>query len=105
MAHWKQPGDVTTFPRYGVQFMQFDDRLIENASFLRLKYIELGYRLPKSILGKTNGVVKSLGFSVGARNLLTWTGYSGPDPEVDSNLSLGANPNTRQITFGLKVGL
>jgi TonB-linked SusC/RagA family outer membrane protein len=105
LDYWKQPGDVTTFPRYGVQFMQFDDRLIENASFLRLKYIELGYRLPKSILGKTNGVVKSLGFSVGARNLLTWTGYSGPDPEVDSNLSLGANPNTRQITFGLKVGL
>lgn len=105
LDYWKKPGDVTTFPRYGVQFTQFDDRLIEDASFLRLKYIELGYRLPKSILGKTNGFVKSVGFSVAARNILTWTGYKGPDPEVDSNLSLGANPNTRQITFGLKVGL
>jgi len=105
LDYWKAAGDVARFPRYGVQFTQFDDRLIEDASFLRLKYVELGYKLPKSVLGNTNGVVKSVGFSVAARNILTWTGYSGPDPEVDSNLSLGANPNTRQITFGIKVGL
>jgi len=101
--YWKKPGDVTQFPRNGVQFTQFDDRLIQDASFLRLKFIEFGYSLPKSLLSKTN-VIKSARFSVGARNWLTWTKYTGPDPEVDSNLSLGANPNTKQVTFGLSVG-
>jgi hypothetical protein len=32
------------------------------------------------------------------------TNYGGPDPEVDSNLSLGANPNTKQIVVGLSLG-
>lgn len=104
LDYWKNPGDVTTFPRYGVQFTQFDSRLIEDASFLRMKNIELAYRLPKSLLAKTNDFFKTVSFSVGGRNLLTWTNYSGPDPEVDSNLSLGANPNTRQVVFGLKAG-
>ncbi len=104
MDYWKAPGDQTRFPRYGVQFTQFDSRLIQNASFMRLKYLELSYSLPKSWLASTK-VFKSVAISAAARNLLTVTKYDGPDPEVDSNLSLGAYPNTKQFTFGLRLGL
>lgn len=102
--YWKAPGDQTRFPRYGVQFTQFDSRLIQNASFMRLKYLELSYSLPKNWLASTK-IFKSASISLSGRNLLTFTKYPGPDPEVDSNLSLGANPNTKQYTFGLRVGL
>lgn len=100
LDYWKKPGDITRFPKYGVQFTQFDSRLIEDASFVRLKTLTVAYNVPKSILDKTKAI-KGVKFYVTFRNLLTFTKYSGPDPEVDSNLSLGANPNTRQTAVGL----
>jgi TonB-linked SusC/RagA family outer membrane protein len=102
MDYWKKAGDVTRFPKNGIQFTQFDSRLIENASFIRLKNISLSYDLPGSVLGKTK-VIKSTRFYVTGRNLLTWTKYTGPDPEIDTNLTLGANPNTKQIAVGLNM--
>lgn len=102
LDYWKQAGDETRFPRYGVQFTQFDSRLIEDASFLRLKNLTVGYSLPKSLLEKTKFFTETRLYVTG-RNLLTFTNYTGPDPEVDSNLSLGANPNTKQLTFGISL--
>lgn len=102
LDYWKQPGDVTTFPRWQSQFTQFDSRLIENASFMRLKNLTVGYSLPATLVQKTNFFTSTRLYVTG-RNLLTWTNYSGPDPEVDSNISLGANPNTKQFTFGVSL--
>ncbi len=104
LDYWKNPGDKSRFPRYGTQFTQFDDRLIEDASFIRLKNLTLSYTLPKSILQKTK-LIEGTRIYVTARNLLTFTKYTGPDPEVDSNLTLGVNPNTKQITFGISLTL
>lgn len=102
LDYWKKAGDNARFPdpTTGQQFTQFDSRLIEDASFIRLKVLTLGYNLPQSLLAKTN-VIKGLKAYVTGRNLLTWTKYTGSDPEVDSNLALGTNPNTRQVVFGL----
>lgn len=100
--YWKQPGDVARFPKYGIQFTQFDSRLIEDASFLRLKTLSVGYELPKVVLDRMK-VVKGIKVYVTSRNLLTWTKYTGPDPEVDSNIGLGTNPNTKQNAIGLEL--
>jgi hypothetical protein len=102
LNYWQKAGDIATFPKYGVQFTQFDSRLIEDASFMRLKNLTVGYNLPNSILSK-GGFVKAARFYVTGRNLLTFTKYTGPDPEVDQNLTLGANPNTKQVAVGLDV--
>lgn len=51
---WKQPGDVTEFPAYNYMFTQFDSRMIENASFTRLKNLTLGYNVPENFIKKTN---------------------------------------------------
>jgi hypothetical protein len=67
-----------------------------------MKNISLSYRLPAELLRKTNFFTAARVF-VSGRNLLTFTKYLGPDPEVDSNLSLGANPNTKQFTFGAEI--
>lgn len=104
LDYWKQPGDVTLFPRYqsGLLFTQFDSRLVENASFMRMKNLSLSYTVPQNVLNKT-GFVTGARVYFSGRNLLTLTNYMGPDPEVDSNIGLGTNPNTKQFTFGIEL--
>ncbi|GAA4134144.1 TonB-dependent receptor [Sphingobacterium kyonggiense] len=99
--YWKQPGDIAKYPKYG-QTNQFDSGLIEDASFLRLKGLSVGYNLPKSILGHQNFFTNARVYYIG-RNLVTWTKYTGPDPEVDSNLTYGANPNSKQSMIGIEL--
>ncbi len=101
LKEWKEPGDVTSIPKYG-EIRQFDTHLLENASFLRLKNIGLAYNLPKSLLDKTH-FFRSVKFMINARNILTATAYKGADPELNSNISMGAYPNTKQVTFGAEI--
>ncbi|MDE5579208.1 MAG: TonB-dependent receptor [Alistipes sp.] len=106
LDYWKQPGDHTKYPALYYE-SQFDSRMIEDASFLRLKNIQLSYTLPSQLLRKTR-FIKGLKVYIGARNLLTVTGYNGFDPEVaggDLSGDIGAfdtdvYPNSRQWTFG-----
>lgn len=102
MDYWKKPGDVTRYPKYGTQFTQFDSRLVENASFIRLKNLTVGYSLPKDLLRKTK-TISAVKIYVAFRNIWTLTKYPGPDPEIDTNVTLGADPNTTQTAFGLSI--
>lgn len=99
--YWKKPGDVTKYPKAG-RSIQFDDGLIENASFLRLKTLRVGYELPKNVLNRQKFFKSARVFYIG-RNLFTSTKYSGADPETDSNLAMGRNPNTKNSSFGLEL--
>lgn len=98
---WTHPGQITDIPA-ATEAIHFDDHLIENASFLRLKNITIQYSLPKSILKYTRSIERCNFFFTG-RNLLTWTGFTGYDPEPDSNVVQFAYPNTRQYVFGVEV--
>lgn len=98
---WKEPGDVTDIPKYG-EVLQFDDRLLENASFLRLKNVTLSYSLPKALLDKTR-FFSSVRVYLQSQNLLTFTGFSGFDPEVASNMYQATYPATRQFTAGVEI--
>lgn len=105
MLHiWQKPGDITDVPRYGVasENLLRTNYFLENAAFVRLKNVTLSYELPKKILKKTKIIEGVRVFTTG-RNLLTFTPFTGIDPEVDSNLSLGDYPNSRQYTLGLEV--
>ena len=61
--------------------MVLTDWAIEDASFLRLNTLSLGYTLPTSLTKKVG--INSLRFYVTAYNVFTITGYSGVDPESD----------------------
>ena len=98
---WKKPGDVTDIPRYGV-VAQLDDRFLENASFLRLKNLTLAYSLPQLWLKKTN-FFSSARIYLQGQNLLTWTGFTGLDPEVADNVYRAQYPSSRQFTLGVEV--
>ncbi len=107
--YWKKPGDNAEFPslewvRQGYhQSTYIDSKLLENASFMRLKSLTIGYNLPASTLQKL-GVLTSARVYFTGRNLFTFTKFRGIDPEVNQNVSIGANPNTKQVSFGIEVG-
>ena len=93
---------------------QASTAFIEDASFLRLKTMRLGYTLPDNVLSKIK--LKSLRLYVQATNLFTLTKYKGLDPEVNTlsntagegnrmGVDKGSWPTPRQITLGLTLGL
>ena len=51
---------------------------------------------------KTGFLSSARVYAIG-RNLLTFTEYTGYDPEVDSNLQLGNYPNSKQFSFGVEL--
>jgi hypothetical protein len=77
---------------------------VEDGSYLRLKDVTLAYTW------KPKRAVKQVRISFTATNLLTWTKYTGYDPEVNSSSSpfvmgvdKGAYPKARSFNFGLEA--
>lgn len=81
------------------------DRFLEKASYLRLRNVQLGYTLPSTITDKID--VGKVRVYVSAQNLLTFTGYSGIDPEIGGTLNAGTDfvsyPNVKTSLFGLQI--
>ncbi|RAV28176.1 TonB-dependent receptor [Sinomicrobium soli] len=124
LNRWTPDNTDTNLPRNGFYYAQYggyvNDHFIEDASFLRLRNLTLGYTVPL----KTEKV-ESLRVYLMGENLFTITSYSGWDPEVDTKgyennngLSAGGNqqaanagagldfnsyPSMRSFTFGLSV--
>ncbi len=98
---WTTPGQITDIPAANSP-RQFDDTLLENASFLRLKNLQISYSLPAKWMKQTGFLGGVRIFAIG-RNLFTVTPYTGYDPEADSNLQLGRYPNSKQYTCGIEL--
>ncbi len=103
---WTPTNTNTDIPRISTKdnnhnFGTTSSWYLENASYLRLKNITLGYTLPKNILKGTD-----LRVFVSAENLFTITNYSGIDPEVGGKgLDLAKYPVSKTITAGLSLKL
>ncbi|MCZ4695401.1 TonB-dependent receptor [Ancylomarina euxinus] len=87
------------------------DRFLEDGSYIRLKNISLSYRFNPDIIRKIG--LRSLVLYAKGSNLVTWTNYSGPDPEVSafgSSATYAGNdeltiPQQKAIQIGVKIGL
>lgn len=89
-------------------------RFLEDGSFLRLKNLMIGYSVPgASLQSATKGTIKSIRIYVSAQNILTFTKYSGYDPEVgnrtpSSSLTNGIDfavyPQPKSVQVGLQAG-
>jgi hypothetical protein len=77
---------------------ELDSRYVEDASYLRLKILTAGYKLP--VTPKID-----LHFFVTAQNLFTLTRYKGYDPEIAGGTDLGIYPGARTIIVGANVSL
>ena len=100
--------NTTMWSPYMSKFV-LTDWALEDASFLRLNTLSLGYTLPTSLTSKVG--IGSLRFYVTAYNLLTITDYSGFDPEADGirktaltpNCDYSCYPRSRSFVVGLNL--
>ncbi|MGX5819492.1 TonB-dependent receptor [Chitinophaga lutea] len=110
---WRPDNKNSTLPRavYGDpnNNRRDSDYFIENASFFRLKNIQLSYVLSKPFLRRA--YINNIKAYASVTNLLTFTGYKGLDPEVNvaaantfaQGLDNNIYPQTRTVTLGLNV--
>lgn len=119
LKRWTPSNTNTDIPRNGFYYQKYggyiNSHFIEDASFLRMKNITLGYTVPAN-----SKIFQSLRFYGMVENLFTITGYSGWDPEVDTKgyesnssggqtanagagLDFNAYPQMRTVTFGINL--
>lgn len=106
---WRPDNTDATLPVAGVTSPNvYSTRVIEDGSFLRLKTVALGYTLPANLLKRIK--MRTIRVYAAAQNLVTWTNYTGVDPEVsvrNTPLTPGfdwsAYPKARTLTLGLNV--
>ncbi|MEO5998285.1 MAG: SusC/RagA family TonB-linked outer membrane protein, partial [Chitinophagaceae bacterium] len=100
LDRWTAANHSTSMPRavYNDPYQnnRTSSRFVEEAGFMRLKSLELAYRIPTDILQRS-GFIRNLRFSVSGINLVTWTKWTGLDPENDFY------PPAKQVVFSLSA--
>lgn len=98
---WMKPGDEKTLQRFDIP-RNFSSKDIEDASFLRLRNVNIAYTVPKKIMEKIK-VIQTLKIYIQGQNLVTWTKWRGMDPENNSVYGRFQYPNARTYTAGLSA--
>jgi hypothetical protein len=108
LKRWKTPGDITGVPKAGGTIAS-SSYYVEDGSYLRVKDISLSYNFKGNFLKKIG--VNRLQPYFTATNLLSFTGYSGTDPEVNEwgsaggvqGIDWGTYPYSKTFVFGIHV--
>jgi TonB-linked SusC/RagA family outer membrane protein len=110
--HWTSAKTDTKYPRISNTLnANMSTRFVEDGSYLRFKNIQLAYNLPAS-KWKLNWL-KSAQVYVSGQNMVTITGYSWYDPEVNAygssnsirqGIDYSIYPNSKSVTFGIRCG-
>ncbi len=114
LSRWTGPGTSFKEPRVNLsdpnQNARISDRFVEDGSYIRIKNTLIGYNLPDRYLKKLH--LEKLKLYVSAANLLTFTKYSGLDPEIGNvggSLEIGIDrgfyPQARTFMLGLSLTL
>ena len=110
LSRWTGPGSSDRIPRLSREVdatnWQSSDLYVHDASFLRLRNLQLGYTLPEKWMKKI--YVHKLRFYAGVENLFTVTRYEGFDPEIASGgtstgVDRGVYPTPRTVSIGAQV--
>ncbi|MCT4644069.1 MAG: TonB-dependent receptor, partial [Carboxylicivirga sp.] len=106
---WTGPGDNASMPAPNntSDYIYRSDLVVQDASYMRIKQIQLGYTLPKSLTQKIK--LQRVRAFVSLDDYFTFTKYEGMDPEAGSNednrqgIDKGLYPTTKKVMFGLNV--
>jgi len=111
LERWTENNPTNEYPRANASPLGYvmSDVVVEDGSYIRLKELLLAYTIPRKLY--QNAGIQSIGVSISANNLLTFTNYSGYDPEVSiyggnvfgKGADYGAYPMARTILFGLNL--
>lgn len=105
---WTTPGQITDQPRFISAepnhrgMASFSSRNYEDASYVRLKQVQLSYGLGSKLLSQVK--LRSAKVFLQAVNIATITGYTGYDPEITGG-DLGVFPQGKMLTAGVQIGL
>ena len=107
---WRKEGDITEIPRAvynGAWNTLGSDRFVEDASYLRLSYVQISYSFDPAMLKKIG--IKQLNLYASIDNAYFWTKYTGLDPEVGWGSKGFAEdnsktPRSRSYTLSLSLG-
>lgn len=105
----ENPSDVYPRANRNADYLRMSDRYLEDGSYIRLQVLTLGYDLPAKIVRRAG--LQGIKVYVSGKNLLTFTDYSGFDPEVGrfgaSNIrqgyDLGGYPSAKTYLIGLNI--
>lgn len=108
LNRWQKPGDITNMPKAGTSVAN-SSYYIEDGSYLRIKDLTLSYNFKGNLLKKL-GVTRLQPYFT-ASNLLTFTKYSGTDPEVNEwgssggiqGIDWGTYPFSKTYVFGVNI--
>lgn len=116
LDRWVGEGTSNTIPRAAPQDPNGNERAsdhwVEDGSFVRIKNLRLSYMLPRNMLSKVGWNTGGLEVYAVGTNLVTFTDYSGFDPEIGlrnagnpetAGVDSGLYPLSRQYTVGLKL--
>ncbi|MGQ7944369.1 SusC/RagA family TonB-linked outer membrane protein [Flavobacterium sp. WC2509] len=108
---WNAGNPDSNIPRLGgttAAIAGYSTRTIEDGSYIRLKTVSFGYNFDEKLVSKFK--MKSLRLYTSAQNLITWTKYTGMDPEVSTYSSalvagfdFSAYPRARTIAIGARA--
>lgn len=109
LSRWTGEGTSNTYPRLtssdtNGNFGNMSNFYLENGDYLRLKVLQLGYSLPKSLIGKIGA--SKVRFYLSGENLITFTKYTGYDPEIGGGvfgIDKGVYPQARSIMLGVQL--
>ena len=102
--------NASIFHPAAVTTMQLIDYAVEDASFLRINNITVGYTLPKTWVKKA--FLQNVRIYLTGYNLFCWTNYTGADPEVDTSskrnaltpgVDYAAYPKSRSFVGGINI--
>ena len=107
---WRKNGDVTEIPRamYDTGYNWLgNDRYVEDASFVRMSYVQLSYNFKQKTLKHLG--IRRLNLSLSGQNLLCWSKYSGTDPEKSPGswgiaYDKSQTPRSKSVTLNIQVG-
>lgn len=101
LQRWRKPGDITNIQKFGTS-RSFSSKDIQDASYLRLRNVNIGYNIPRRWLQQT-AVFNAATIYVQGQNLYTWTQWRGFDPEDNNNIATFEYPAQRTFTFGINL--
>jgi|GEM_PF-295549 len=103
-VRWQHPGQIADLPKAGNKVDAYfpTSRYLDNGDFLRLKNVRLGYNFPDNVVRKLK--VSKLNLFVSGDNLMTWTKFTGMDPEnAFGEENEGKTPFTKRFLGGIQV--
>ncbi|RAJ87596.1 TonB-linked SusC/RagA family outer membrane protein [Chitinophaga dinghuensis] len=103
-VRWDHPGQIADLPKAGNKVDAYfpTSRYLENGEFLRLKNVRLGYNFPDRIVKKLK--VSKLNVFMSGDNLMTWTKFTGMDPEnAIGEENESKTPFTKRFMGGIQV--